>query len=64
MENSTIHLGITAAHGYRGSVGQAQLSRPTASPLAGPCHWALPSVWSPRAATAIAGTMASTPMAQ
>jgi hypothetical protein len=23
MENSTIHLGITAAHSYRGSLGQA-----------------------------------------
>jgi hypothetical protein len=44
MENSTIHSGLAAAHSYRGSLGQSQLDRPTARPLASPCHWAQPSV--------------------
>jgi hypothetical protein len=40
MENSTIHLGHTAAHDYRGSLGQAQLARPTTRPFASRCNWA------------------------
>jgi hypothetical protein len=44
MENSTIHLGLTVAHSYRGSLVQAQHARPTARPLAGPCHWPLPNM--------------------
>jgi hypothetical protein len=39
MENSIFHMGITTAHSYRGSLGQAQLARPMAKPLAGPCPW-------------------------
>jgi hypothetical protein len=38
-ENLTIHLGIAAAYSYRGTLGQAQLARSTARPLAAPCHW-------------------------
>jgi hypothetical protein len=32
-------MGHTATHGYRGSLGQAQLSRPMTRCLDGPCHW-------------------------
>jgi hypothetical protein len=34
MKNLTIHSCLTAAHSYKGSLGQAQLARPTARTLA------------------------------
>jgi hypothetical protein len=40
----TIHLGHIAAHDYRGSLGQAQLARPMARPLASPCQPMVASV--------------------
>jgi hypothetical protein len=43
MENLTIQSGFIAAHSYRSSLGQAQLARPTARPLAGPCQRECPA---------------------
>jgi hypothetical protein len=36
-------MDLAVAHSYKGSLGQAQLARATARPLAGPCQWTRPA---------------------